>query len=452
MAHGSIARHSTVVRALALVLAFAACGGQAGPAPAIAQPPASAPAATGMPAASGAAGPTASGLPLAVPASPIATPPPPEAPRSLPLAPRAGPPAIPVRALQARLERIVARQHLPGVAVTIRWEDGREWTGVAGVADAATGEPVTADTAFALASVSKTYLAAVTLRLVERGKLALDDPITRWLPGLDLDRRITVRMLLDHTSGLADFFLHPRIDAALQGKPARAWTFLETLRYVGKPIARPGTRWYYSNTNYLLLGQIVERVTGSALPEVIRAELLDPLELGATWYQVAERPTAPTARGHRLVGSGAKTTARPVGAANGLMPFRSVLTAAAGAGSLAATSEDAAAWMAALVGGDVLRDETLAAAIDDSRATAALKARVPYGLGIQVVSLEGRVAIGHSGRLLGFRSVVRHLPEEHLTIALLTNQSRVDPAVVARQLLRIVFALQPACPTCPERR
>ena len=122
------------------------------------------------------------------------------------------------------------------------------------------------------------------------------------------------------------------------------------------------------------------------------------------------------------------------------MPFRSVVTAAGGAGSIAATAMDAALWMRAFAGGDVLSPDLQAAMIGDVAATKALGAKIAYGLGIQAVTLDGRRALGHSGRYLGFRNVVRYVPEAGVTIAVLTNQGAYDPAKIATYLLRIVAA------------
>jgi CubicO group peptidase (beta-lactamase class C family) len=133
-----------------------------------------------------------------------------------------------------------------------------------------------------------------------------------------------------------------------------------------------------------------------------------------------------------------------------VMPFRSVITAAGGAGNMAATSRDAARWMDALVRGDVLHRETKELMLAEAVYTEALGARIPYGLGLQVTELRQRVAIGHSGRLLGFRAVVRVLPGDGMTIAVLTNQSSLDPTVIADSMLAYVLPKATDCPTCRE--
>jgi D-alanyl-D-alanine carboxypeptidase len=325
------------------------------------------------------------------------------------------------------------------------WDDGRQWQGVSGFADVAAGRAVTPASGFALASISKTFTAAVVLQLVQEGRLSLDDRVADRLPQYSLDRRITVRMLLDHTSGLPDFFLSRRIDKALQSAPDATWTPARAWTYVAKKRPVPGRTWAYSNSNYLLLGELVRAVTGHPLATEVRRRLLDPLGLEDTWYQVAEKPKAPTTRGYRLVAtSGGGFRASAVAPAGAIMPFRSVITAAGGAGSIASTALDTARWMQAFAGGRVLSAAMQRAMLDDVAVTTALKARIPYGLGIQSVTIAGRPALGHSGRYLGFRNVVRYLPGEGVTIAVLTNQNLRDPSRIAAALLRIVLPPLPS--------
>ncbi len=363
-----------------------------------------------------------------------------------PVAVSPSPSSIPARRLDTKLQAKTIQASLPGVSAAIVWDDGRTWVGTAGLADVASDRPVTPGSGFALASISKTYTAAVVLQLVDEGRLELDQPVAPLLPAYGLDERITVRMLLDHTSGLADFFFNPRIDALLQNDPDATWTAQRSWSLVPKRLAKPGKRWAYSNTNYLLLGAVVETVTGHSLADEVRTRLLDPLGLDATWYQAHEHPLAELTTGYRLVTTkNGKVKARAVAPASDVMPFRSVVTAAGGAGSIAATALDTARWMQAYAGGRVLSPEMQQAMLADVARTEARHARIPYGLGIQEVNILGRRALGHSGRYLGFRNVVRYLPQDGVTIAVLTNQGGYDPARIATALLRIV--LPPATPS-----
>jgi D-alanyl-D-alanine carboxypeptidase len=375
-------------------------------------------------------------------------------------APPTSPPARPTAAeqraaltaasLQAELDRIRRSLHIPGVQATILFPDGTSWTGVSGLADVATKTPVTPATGFAVASVSKTFTSALILGLVDEGRLRLTDPAVRYLPALRLkvDPRITIAMLLNHTSGLADFFLNPKIDGPLQKRPTATWTVDQTLRYVGKALSPPGKAFHYSNTNYLLLGLIAERITGQPYAELVRTRLLDPTGLGSTWVQTGETPRARLAHGYRFVGT--KRTAPPIDLADGsgIAPFRSVVTAAGGAGSIASTSADLARWGRALYGGKVLGPTGTGALLAGFTPTAGYVPGVVYGYGVQALVIDGHPSLGHSGRLLGFRSAVRHLPIDGLTIAVLINDSRDDPGVIVQRLLAVARPIAPGCPRC----
>jgi D-alanyl-D-alanine carboxypeptidase len=375
-------------------------------------------------------------------------------------APPTSPPARPTAAeqraaltaasLQAELDRIRRSLHIPGVQATILFPDGTSWTGVSGLADVATKTPVTPATGFAVASVSKTFTSALILGLVDEGRLRLTDPAVRYLPALRLkvDPRITIAMLLNHTSGLADFFLNPKIDGPLQKRPTATWTVDQTLRYVGKALSPPGKAFHYSNTNYLLLGLIAERITGQPYAELVRTRLLDPTGLGSTWVQTGETPRARLAHGYRFVGT--KRTAPPIDLADGsgIAPFRSVVTAAGGAGSVASTSADLARWGRALYGGKVLGPTGTGALLAGFTPTAGYVPGVVYGYGVQALVIDGHPSLGHSGRLLGFRSAVRHLPIDGLTIAVLINDSRDDPGVIVQRLLAVARPIAPGCPRC----
>jgi D-alanyl-D-alanine carboxypeptidase len=341
------------------------------------------------------------------------------------------------------------RLAIPGASVTILFPDGTSWTGVSGLADVAAKTPVTAGTAFAYASVSKTFTSALILQLIGEGRLHLTDAAADRLPPLriPIDRRITVAMLLDHTSGLADYFLNPKIDAPLQRRPTEAWTVDRTLGYVGKRLSPPGKAWHYSNTNYLLLGLIAERATGQSLAEAVRTRLLDPTGLSSTWMQAVERNRTTLSHGYRV--TSAKITAKPIDLddGTGVAPFTSVVTAAAGAGAIAGTSADLARWGRALYSGQVLGPAGTALLLSDFRKTTNYQPGVVYGYGIQALSIDGHASLGHSGRFLGARSAVRHFSIDGLTIAVLINQSRADPAVIVRALLRVVTT--PAGPPPP---
>jgi len=349
-------------------------------------------------------------------------------------------------ALQARLDRLRQRYAIPGISVAIVLPDGAMWSGVSGMADIHTKAPVTRETSFAIASVSKTFTAALILALAEDGIVDLDAPVRQYLPSVKkISVKVKIRQLLDHTSGLRDFFFHPSIDHALLSRPDRRWNATTALKYLGKPYSEPGKSWHYSNTNYLLLGMIAEAAGKKPLADQVRQRFLAPLGLDHTWYQPEDPPPTDVAHGYRFTSTSTAAPAIDLTDGTPLVPFTSVVTAAGGAGGFASTARDLAHWAQALYGGQVLRPEYLAA-MEDPSTTAALKSSIPYGYGTQVVEIDGLRTYGHSGRLLGFRSAMRYVPDNGVSIAIVTNQSRTDPAPILRSLLKL--ALTPVDRTC----
>jgi D-alanyl-D-alanine carboxypeptidase len=354
-------------------------------------------------------------------------------------------------ALQARLDQLRERYGVPGVSVTILFPDGSSWLGASGLADVEATTPVTPSTTFAIASVSKTFTAALAIALAQEGAIDLDQPVRTYLPELKINAAITVRQLLDHTSGLRDYFFHPAIDRVLLRDPDKRWTTADALRYVGKSYFKPGAGWHYSNTNYLVLGMLVERVGEGPLADQIRTRFLEPLGLQHTWYQPTEAAKGEIAHGYRFTSAGKDAPAIDLSDGSPFMPFTSVVTAAAGAGGIAGNSSDLARWAQALYAGGVLSPESVDAIVGDVSRTQPYKPRVPYGLGVQRLDIDGAPSLGHSGRLLGFRSAMRWLPDDDIAIAVLTNQSRTDPGVFVQALLKIARA-GAGCVNCTSQR
>ncbi len=342
-----------------------------------------------------------------------------------------------VERLEERLEVLRRVLGIPGVQVSIVFPDGTAWTGVSGYADIAGSVPVSPRTPFAIASISKSFTAAVILQLVAERRLELDESVAARLPALKLDSRITVRQLLDHTSGLNDYLVRTVVDRALRAEQATAWTPERAMSYVGKPYFNPGRGWHYSNTNYVVLGLLAEAVTGEPLAASLRTRIFEPLGLSTATYQGIDDPPAAVARAYRF------TVRQPAGAAiewddgTGIVPFTAVVTATAGAGSIAASSADVARFAREMWGGDIIPKWLLNEAIADAARVDRIRGALAYGLGLQAYPVDGRVAFGHSGRFSGARAVVRYVPDADVAIAVLTNQSRVDPARILRDLLAI---------------
>jgi D-alanyl-D-alanine carboxypeptidase len=353
----------------------------------------------------------------------------------------------------ARLDRALARAQkallLPGVEATVIFADGSTWTGAAGLADVAAGRPVEPTTPFAAASVTKTFTSALILRYVDQGLIRLDDPLARWLPAWPNARKITIRMLLNHTSGIPDYFRNPKLDLALNKDKKRSWTSAEILeRYVPKgAVFPPGKGWAYSNTNYLLLGEVAAAVGGAPWEELVRRELIEPLGLDATYVQGFELPPAAPALAYQIIDGfyGPTPQARTDGST--VVPFRSVATAAGAAGAIASTTGDLARWARALFGGTGV----LSAATRREMLTFVKAYRygtvTSYGLGASRVKFDGHTAYGHTGALVGTRAAIRYFPREKVTVAVLFNRDTFVGDDVVRILARNIFPKPVASPS-----
>jgi D-alanyl-D-alanine carboxypeptidase len=337
-------------------------------------------------------------------------------------------------ALQKALDSARSSRRVPGLQAAVVFPDGSIWTGQSGVAVRSPSTAVTQDTLFAVGSISKTFTAALALRLAGRGTIGLDDPISKWVPSYPNAANITVRQLLSHTSGLQDLFTARGMADAILAQPHRIWTADQVLDRIGKPYFAPGKGWRYSNTNYLLLGVVIEKATGKTVAEQVRTEFLEPLGLERTFLQTEEKPTGALSHGYK------GTASRPVDVSAGatLIPFESEVTVCGPAGAYASTAGDIARWSAALYGGAVLDDASLAAMADVSISTR-FKAR-PYGLGFEQRALSGRATWGHLGALDGYTASMKYLPDLRVTIVVLANSGWASPASASASLLSALLA------------
>jgi D-alanyl-D-alanine carboxypeptidase len=296
------------------------------------------------------------------------------------------PPPIAVGAYDAALE--LARVHfgVPGISLAVLKGDGSGWSGTAGSIEP--GHPLV------IGSVMKTFVAALTLQLADEGAIGLGDPVTRYLPEAKMARGVTIAELLQHTSGIADLFTDS-MSQALNTDRSHAWTRAEILKTVGGPWFLPGKGWAYSNTNYLLLGMLIERVTGSPLRDVLAARFTGPLGLVNT----------------HLIGPGEK-------ADTGLLD-PSWASAFWGSGATESTVDDLVRWGDALYGGSLLRPASLARMTHFNKDD--------YGFGTQRVELTRTlVGAGHSGLLGTYTTLLVHLPRQDVTLAVIAHQSHAD--------------------------
>jgi len=341
-----------------------------------------------------------------------------------------GSPAL-AESLQTIVDEARERIGAPALSVAVSMPDRGCWLGAA-------GDDVDADSRFRIGSVTKMFTAALVLQLAAEKGFDLEDPIVRhgaasWTelpPGAEA---IRVRHLLNHTSGLASYTDSPWFPAAMILLSFRRFTPGETLWFSeGKELLfEPGQRHLYSNTNYVLLGLLAERVTGSSVGAELERRFFAPLGMDATSLEAAtERKRLPV-RGYDrdLIGLGDRF---PIW----MLPQAMLESTAWTAGSIVSSARDLALWLDALLGGEILEPRSLRAM------TTVLKTGDPdvplqtgYGLGLRELRMNGVRLLGHTGTFPGYTNAAFHVPSEDWTIVALSNLSSADVLSVIRDIL-----------------
>jgi D-alanyl-D-alanine carboxypeptidase len=266
---------------------------------------------------------------------------------------------------------------------------------------------------YSIGSISKQFTAAALLLLQEQGKLSLDDKVSKYLPQLTRANEVTLRMLLSHTSGYQDYWpedyvMPPMLQPISSDEILKMWA--------QKPLDfDPGTRWQYSNTNYVIAGRIVEQVSGMPIMEFLKQHIFVPLQMSSVYNTDEARLTSSDANGYYRHALGPLRPAPKEG--------RGWMFAA---GELAMTAHDLGLWDVSLIHKSILKPESYAQMFTDVKLTDGKGSG--YGLGVQVEEQQGHSLIEHTGEASGFVSDNIVLPENGVAVAVLTNQDAVSAA------------------------
>jgi D-alanyl-D-alanine carboxypeptidase len=326
------------------------------------------------------------------------------------------------RAMQDVLNDARVKSGTPGTSATILVGGRLVWHGVSGTVDLRTGRPVTFDTMYSLASVSKLFTSTIALRLMEEGKLRLEDPISRYVPAYVPDARIvTVKELLGHTSGYPDDEGNGQILKWL-ADPNYPWRRADIMRAETLPTFAPGTRFSYCNSCFVMLGAVIESAGGSTVGSEFDRLIADPLGLySSVDYDQLARFAPRIARGYDLQHGRLVDTfvgARDLGVPTSI--WGPVWTD----GGVVATSDGVAAFTDALMGGRILKPATLALMVKTGPDH-------EHGLDAETYVFDSHRWRGHSGFYYGFTAESWYDASRRLTITVLTNRTDdADPATV----------------------
>ena len=312
---------------------------------------------------------------------------------------------------------------------------GLTWEGAAGVADPSTGEEMTAAIPVLVASNTKTFISASILKLWEQGRLDIDDPIAMYLPGeyVELLRgdgydpeAITIRHLLTHTSGLFDFADTDIYTEEIMADPKHRWTRTEQLESAmewGDPYGPPGEVYRYCDTGYILLGEILERITGQTMPDAVRQLVdYDSLGLYSTWFETLEpRPDRVPAPAHQFWAGVDITTIDPS-------------VDLYGGGGLASTVGDLAVFFRAVFTGGVFEDPSI---VDTMLSTLEVERAGPdyfgselrvgeYRMGVTVTEMGGYTVYRHGGF---YGTMAAYVPDLDLAVGATVNRTESGEAL-----------------------
>ncbi|WP_327090183.1 beta-lactamase family protein [Nonomuraea sp. NBC_01738] len=337
-------------------------------------------------------------------------------------------------AVTARLDSVI-RQTLretgvPGVIVGLSAPGKGSYVRAFGVADKATGAAMKPDLFMRIGSETKTFTVTALLQLVDQGKAGLDDPIGRYIDGVPNGDRITLRQLAGMRSGLFNYSEDPGFFKALTGDPDRPFTPEELLAFAFKhpPMFAPGAEFYYSNTNLILLGLVVEKLGELPLDEFISRHILKPEHLDRTVFPTDAAFPAPHAHGYTN-----QTASGDVEDSTDWNPSWGWA-----AGAMISDLDDLRTWARVLATGALLTPETQAQRLTMQPALGT-SMKMAYGLGI--FNIEGW--IGHNGSLPGYGSLTIYLPESQATLVVLLNtdiayQGQEPSTVFGRAITEVV--------------
>ena len=298
--------------------------------------------------------------------------------------------AKPKRENLSLLARTLVKAGAPGAVVYVRTPTATR-SGAAGFADVGAHVTMRAADHYRIASVSKAFVSVVVLQLEAEGKLDIDDPVEKWLPGLVPNgAAISLRQLMNHTSGLFDYTADEAFGESILSNPSRVWAPRELLSFglMHAPRFAPGTNWEYSNTNYIVLGLVAEAVARKPLAESFQERIFGPLGLTSTSFPRDIARDAAVVHGYVNLGGGSLVDVAPL-----LSP-----TYAWAAGGIVSNARDVSAFYRGLFTGKLLRPVQLA------EMKAAAQYSGTYGLGIEFEVTKCGRAYGHNGSIPGWRN------------------------------------------------
>ena len=337
-------------------------------------------------------------------------------------------------ALQALVDETMEDFLVPGSVVLLRTPQG-EVTATYGTTELGVDDRPDADTHFRIGSVTKTMTSAVILQLAQEGKLQLDDPVSKYQPEVPDGDDITIAQLLEMRSGLYSMTDAPELSAAMDNDPTKVWTPQELLdiAFAQPAMFAPGSDYYYNNTNYVLLGLIIEQLDERPVAEAFEARLFEPLGMSDTFFPAATSDAIPEpyshgylygSADHVMMGTPYEPEMAAEAQAGTLQPkdFTDINHSFAfAAGAVISTAADLATWFEALAGGKVLDAEYQQLWQDSAKVIDPANSFNWYGYGIDQLRWGPNTIDVHGGQTPGFNTEAAHDPANDMTLVIWAN-------------------------------
>ena len=310
----------------------------------------------------------------------------------------------------------------PGAAVLIVRGDEVLYRGAVGLDDVESKDALTPDDTFRIGSITKQFSAAAVLKLIEDGKVALDDPLSKYVKDYPNGDKVTVLQLLNHTSGIKSYTSLPGVMEGPIQKDATTAQMIDSFKRE-KPDFAPGEGWLYNNSGYVLVGAVIEAASGQPWHEYLEKTFFEPLGMEHTGY--GHDPAVAKQQVHGYSYDGNKVVA----------PRVLSMTQPHAAGALVSSIDDLHRWNRALHEGKVLKSETYQKMITPTGK--AIEAK--YGFGLALETVRGRPALGHGGGIFGFSTHLTYVPDADVSVVVLHNADgglpKTDgPSELARRL------------------
>jgi D-alanyl-D-alanine carboxypeptidase len=317
--------------------------------------------------------------------------------------------------LQSKLDSMKTAYNIKGISASVIYPGQGLWKGTAGVSY--NSVPINSNMEFGIASNTKLFTAVTLLKLAENNIIKIDDSLRRWLPTFpNINGNITIRQILNHTSGIADYINVIGYTDSINSNPNRLFLPSELIKWVGTPLFPAGAGWSYCNTNYLLAGMVAESATNQNIAQLIRNNVLTPLQLDSTFFSVNET----------VLGTIAHPWQNGIDINN--TPRTSLNSAAYSAGAIYSTSGNMARWYQKLMSGQLLNSNSF-----DQMTTFVGSGNYGFGLKLQVIA--GRTCFAHDGSIRGYQSFMLYDTASQAVVCVLINANPSPVKQVAEQLL-----------------